>query len=234
MDFNIADALEWYLVFLFSTTCHEAAHAYVAHKLGDDTAYRGGQVSLDPTPHIQREPFGMVVIPFLSWFIGGWMIGWASAPYDPRWAAQYPRRAAFMSLAGPAANLVLAIIAAAFICAGMAAQRFEIPVQPGFHDLVVATAASDRLWGFAAGVLSLFFSLNVLLATFNLLPVPPLDGSNIPFFFLSEDKAEQYRGVLAVPAFSLIGLIIAWRLFDAIFPTIFYAAVTALYRVAPG
>ena len=68
----------WYLVFLFSTTCHEAAHALVAKLGGDTTAAEGGQVTLNPIPHIRRSPFGMVVVPILSFLVGGWMIGWAS------------------------------------------------------------------------------------------------------------------------------------------------------------
>ena len=81
MDF-LALGLGWYVVFVFSVTCHEAAHAFAAMKLGDKTAYHGGQVTLDPTPHVRRSPFGMVVVPILSFLLGGWMIGWASAPYD--------------------------------------------------------------------------------------------------------------------------------------------------------
>src|SRR5260370_7999852 len=72
-----------YVVFLFSTTCHEAAHAFVAKMGGDTTAALGGQVSLNPIPHIRRSPFGMVVIPIVSFLFSGGMIGWARAPYDP-------------------------------------------------------------------------------------------------------------------------------------------------------
>jgi hypothetical protein len=93
-----------YVVFLFSTTCHEAAHALVAKLGGDTTAALGGQVSLNPIPHIRRSPFGMVVIPIISFLFSGGMIGWASAPYDPSWERRHPRRAAWMALAGPAAN----------------------------------------------------------------------------------------------------------------------------------
>src|SRR4026208_1476601 len=100
-------AFGWYLVFLFSTTFHEAAHAWVAKLGGDLTAYHGGQVSLDPRPHIQREPFGMLILPLISTLISGGPFGVASAPYDPRWAMRYPRRAAWMALAGPTANLGL-------------------------------------------------------------------------------------------------------------------------------
>jgi len=72
-----------YVVFLFSTTCHEASHALVAKLGGDSTAALGGQVSLNPIPHIRRSLFGMVVFPIASFLLSGGMIGWASAPYDP-------------------------------------------------------------------------------------------------------------------------------------------------------
>src|SRR4051812_6354787 len=86
----------WYVIFLLSLTIHEAAHALVALWGGDDTAYRGGQVTLNPWPHIRREPMGMVFMPLLTYFVSGWMIGWASAPYNPIWGMRYPRRQAAM------------------------------------------------------------------------------------------------------------------------------------------
>src|SRR5437763_13725039 len=84
-EFLLAGVM-WYVVFLLSTTCHEAAHAWAASLGGDLTAFHGGQVSLDPLPHIRREPFGMVVFPILTYIASQWMMGWASAPYDPYWA----------------------------------------------------------------------------------------------------------------------------------------------------
>ena len=68
-------ALAWYLTFIFSTSFHEAAHAFVAMKLGDLTAYHSGQVSLNPVPHMRREPFGMILVPIFSFFIVGWTFG---------------------------------------------------------------------------------------------------------------------------------------------------------------
>ena len=112
-------AFGWYLVFLFSTTFHEAAHAWVAKLGGDLTAYEGGQVSLDPRPHIQREPWGMVILPLISVLMFGWPFGFASTPYDPFWSRRYPRRAAWMSLAGPAANLLLVVAAGLIMRSGM-------------------------------------------------------------------------------------------------------------------
>ena len=67
--------LTWFVVFLFSTTLHEAGHAFAANKLGDPTAYEGGQVSLNPLPHIQREPLGMIVVPLITFAANQWMMG---------------------------------------------------------------------------------------------------------------------------------------------------------------
>src|ERR1700756_1347855 len=95
-----------YIVFLFSTTCHEASHALAAKIGGDSTAAMGGQLSLNPIPHIRRSFFGMVIFPILSFFLlGGGMIGWASAPYDPLWERRHPRRSALVGPAGAPGNL---------------------------------------------------------------------------------------------------------------------------------
>jgi hypothetical protein len=75
--------LIWYIVFLFSTTCHEGAHALIARLGGDPTAFHGGQVSLNPLPHIKREPVGLVIVPILSYLIAHWMIGLARHTIQP-------------------------------------------------------------------------------------------------------------------------------------------------------
>src|SRR4029077_12221440 len=85
----------------------------VAKLGGDSTAALAGQVTLNPVPHIRREPWGMVAIPILAFLFTRGMIGWASAPFDPLWEQRHPRRAALMALAGPAANFTLMFIAAA-------------------------------------------------------------------------------------------------------------------------
>ena len=109
---DIGKALVYYLVFLFSTTVHEAAHAWAALLGGDPTAYHGGQVSLDPRAHIRREPMGMLVIPLLSALLSGWPMGFASAPYDPGLGPSAPaaRRLDGAGRARPA-NLVLVLLA---------------------------------------------------------------------------------------------------------------------------
>ena len=225
---ELAQGLIYYVVFLFSTTLHEAAHAWAAARGGDLTAYHGGQVSLDPLPHIRREPFGMVVLPLLSVIATGWPLGFASAPYDPRWALRYPRRAAAMSLAGPGANLALAVGAAVLIRVGTGSGVFFAPESVRFGEIVGTSAGA--WWPAVALVLGVVFSLNVLLAAFNLLPLPPLDGSGAVPLLLSDEASGRYmRFIWGNPMLALVGMLVAWQLFGAIFHPIFLGAVNLLY-----
>ena len=224
----------WYVVFLFSTTCHEAAHALVAKLGGDLTAAEGGQVSLNPVPHIRRSPFGMVVVPILSYLVGGWMIGWASAPFNPDWQRQYPRRAAWMALAGPAANFALMILAGAAIRIGLAAGYFRPPgLLRSYADLVATANAADPT--FLTSALSILFVLNLLLGVFNLLPVPPLDGHAGFMVLMPEAAALRYLDWMRRSgSFALIGILIAWTLFDRIFQPILFFALHTLYAGVRG
>ncbi|HHL73029.1 MAG TPA: site-2 protease family protein [Bacteroidetes bacterium] len=217
----------WYVCFLFALTCHEAAHALAAKIGGDDTAAMAGQVSLNPLPHMQREPVGTVVVPFLSFILSGWMLGWASAPYDPVWADRYPKRAAWMALAGPVANFVLVLIAAALIHAGIAAGYFYNPDNVNYTTVVAAHQAG--FWGAMASFLSITFALNLLLGFFNLLPVPPLDGNAVVGLFLSENAARKFAEFSHNPMFSLLGILLAWQVFGTVFSPIFTMALNLLY-----
>jgi Zn-dependent protease len=217
----------WYVIFLFATTLHEAAHAWAALRLGDATAYRGGQVSLDPWPHIRREPVGMVLLPIVSLLVTGWPLGWASAPYDADWADRWPRRAGLMALAGPAANLLLVVVAAAGIRAGMSLGAFHAPVHVRMS--IVTSASSNGFPYCLARTLSMMFSLNLVLTVFNLLPLPPLDGSAAIALFASDDVARRLRELTGAPGVSMIGLVFAWRVFDPLFAPIFSVALNLLY-----
>jgi Zn-dependent protease len=226
-EFLMAGVL-WYVVFLLSTTCHEAAHAWAASRGGDLTALHGGQVSLDPIPHIRREPFGMVIFPLLTYATGGWMMGWASAPYDPRWAESYPRRSAWMSLAGPGANFTLAILAGILIHIGMWSGIFRYPESVSFMHVVEPARAGVAAGG--ATFVSLMFSLNLLLGTFNLIPVPPMDGFGVLGIFVSEDVARRIQHFgRSLGAFSIIGMLLAWQVFGPLFQPVFAFAMRALY-----
>lgn len=222
--------LAWYLVFVFSLVFHEAAHALMAWKLGDATAYLGGQVSLNPAPHIRREPFGMVVFPIISFLLGGWMFGWASAPYDPAWALSHPRKSAWMALAGPVANLVLCLIAGILIRVGLAYHLFE----PGFNSFAQLVVANADGWTrVLATVLSIAFTLNLILLIFNLFPLPPFDGSAIIQLFLSPAAMYRYTEMIHRPAYMIMGLIIVWNTFEFIFFPIFEHAVGWLFAGIP-
>jgi Zn-dependent protease len=150
-----------FVTLLISLTVHEAAHALFALWGGDRTAYRAGQVSLNPLPHIRREPFGMIVLPLLTLFAtnGNSCFGFAHAPFDPIWAERNPKRAALMSLAGPLGNFALAAIA------------FGVLAYVGRAD-----SANEATVRRIAGT---FLYLNLLLGVFNLVPLPPLDGAGV-------------------------------------------------------
>jgi Zn-dependent protease len=207
----------WYVAFLFSTTCHEAAHALAAKVGGDSTAAMGGQVTLNPVPHIQREPWGMVVIPLLVFFIsrGQSMMGWASAPYDPLWERRHPRRAAWMALAGPAANYSLMLLAALGLRIGATMHWLGRDPLTGRADFPTVT-------------LYIFFSLNLLLGTFNLLPVPPLDGSTGIMLFMGENRAQKYLDWLRGNSFAMLGLVVAILFFSKFYQYVEYFATNLL------
>jgi Zn-dependent protease len=205
-----------YIVFLFSTTCHEAAHAFVAKRGGDNTAALAGQVTLNPVPHIRREPWGMVVVPILAFLFTRGMIGWASAPFDPMWERKHPRRAALMALAGPAANFSLMLIGAAGLRLGSSMGWLH------WH--------SGENPNFAIVTLFVLFSLNLLLGTFNLLPVPPLDGSTGIMLLLSEGTAQRYLDWLRESGYARLGLLVALLAFRYFYGPVESFATNLLLR----
>ena len=214
-SFSFFDFGCWLVVFLLSLSTHEAAHALVAKQLGDVTAYLGGQVTLDPIPHIKREPWGMLIVPIASYLSSGWMIGWASAPYNPVWAERYPKRAALMALAGPVANFGIAFLSWCGLKLGLLAGVFVPGGGWRFAETVVST--QPGLWHLAAALLSLGFSLNALLGVFNLIPVPPLDGSALPLFFLHDEMARAYQRFSRSAMPALLGLFVVWQFFPRIY-----------------
>ena len=225
---DLAMGIIWYIVFLFSTTCHEASHALAAKIGGDTTAFEGGQVTLNPVPHLRRSPFGMVVVPIVSFLLAGWMVGWASAPFDPAWQRRYPRRSAWMALAGPAANFALMLLAAVAIRIGVAAGYFSPPAHiASYAKLTVA--AHSTVPALIPAALSILFILNLLLGTFNLLPVPPLDGHAAIMVLMPEQKALRYLDWTRDSGYALLGLIVAWTVYGRMFNRIFLLGLRLLY-----
>jgi len=211
----------WYVVFLFSLTVHEGSHALAAYWGGDDTAYEGGQVTLNPLPHMQREPMGTLMVPMLSFLFMGWVMGWASTPYDPYWAQRHPRRAALMSLAGPASNFLVAGAALLAIKLLLAAGVFLAPASAAFHQVVAVADGAPAMLTPLAYALSITLVLNLLLGCFNLLPVPPLDGSGVLEGFLPERAADRFRELAHAPGTRMMGLLAVWVLFGRLVRPLF-------------
>lgn len=196
MGFSFADILQravLYLpVLLLSLTVHEFAHAWAARRLGDDTAERMGRLTLNPLAH--ADPLGTFLLPLIAPF------GWAKpVPVNParfRPDVHMGRGMMFTSLAGPFANVLLAI--ASTIALGML-YRFA----PGF---------SNRMGGVAA-FLQISIQMNVVLAVFNLFPIPPLDGSRIVDALLPARLHPQWEAFARVSPFLLLALVFfGWKI----------------------
>lgn len=155
------------------------------------------------------------------------MLGWASAPYNPEWARQHPRRSAVMALAGPLANLLLVFVAVAAIHIGILLDVFYAPNQIIFTSVV--GAYSEGAAGTFATLLSIMFVLNLVLFVFNLLPLPPLDGSSLFPLFMKEETAQKIMDLLNQPGLGMVGLVIAWFLFDDVFGPVYQIAINLLY-----
>ena len=216
---GIPSLIAMYVLFVFSTTCHEAAHAFAAQRGGDDTAYSLGHVTLDPMPHIQRSPWGMVVAPLIGLYTMGWPLGWASVPYDPRWGQRYPLRAALMSLAGPFANFSLALLSLATLRVLVETGVFHLSptgARSGFVFLSEGVALNSPLAALAY-LLSKLVTLNLLLGTFNLMPFPPLDGAGVLEGLSPRSLGSLYARLREIPAHQFLGWIAASQLFPYLY-----------------
>jgi Zn-dependent protease len=218
----------WYAVFLLSLTCHEAAHAWAARRGGDDTAYLGGQVTLNPLPHVLREPIGTILVPLVTYFQTGWMMGWASAPYDPYWQDRHPQRAAAMAAAGPFANLVLAALGFASLKVGLKAGWFDLPLTPALDRLVMPAATAPGIADGLGRMLSILLVLNLVLLVFNAIPLPPMDGASVLAGFVAPVRDLMGR-LRRSPLASLAGLAVAWFAFPYAFGPVLRWVAARLY-----
>jgi Zn-dependent protease len=176
LDINFAQVLISFAVLLFSLTVHETAHAWTADRLGDPTARQLGRVSLNPAVH--ADPIGTVLFPLVALITGAPIIGWAKpVPVQTRQLGHPRRDYMLVAAAGPASNLILALAAATLLTI--------LPVSP-------QTIGETNLSVPAATILVRTMRLNVLLAVFNMVPIPPLDGGNVLAGLLPPPLAAAY------------------------------------------
>ncbi len=180
------------VILIISIILHEVAHGYMANWLGDPTARLAGRLSLNPAKHI--DPVGSIIVPILTSF-AGFTFGWAKpVPYNPYNIRGNKRRGELLiALAGPASNLLIALIFGTLIRFGLVYELF------GYIVII-----------------------NIVLAIFNLIPLPPLDGSKILYFFMPARynrfrmQIEQYA-----PIFILIVVVFVWKLVQPLVPIVF-------------
>jgi Zn-dependent protease len=182
------------LVLVFALSVHESAHAYVAMRLGDPTAYMLGRVTLNPVKHL--DPLGSVIMPLAALFFHWPVLGWAKpCPVTPRNFRNYKRDDILVSLAGPASNLAMATVALLLLIVfkhvgggaaigGLMGMEQDASFDP--NSLAMLAVAMLLYYG---------VTINLLLFVFNLIPIPPLDGSHVLRQFLPYRVEQIYNQI---------------------------------------
>ena len=213
---RIAMGLTAYVVLLFSLSVHESAHAWMAHKMGDDTALSLGRVSLNPIVHI--DPIGTLLFPLVQIFTGIPTLGWAKpTPYNPaNFRRDVSLRQGHMLVAGagPVSNLLLAL---AFTGVFFVMVRAGVPLTER-HPLVMIVVAGIQM--------------NVILAIFNLVPIPPLDGSKVASYGLPGSFGDRYDRVMEPYGYMILLLLMVTGILSFVISPITNWVIWTLFRVA--
>jgi Zn-dependent protease len=192
---GIQNAIISIFVILFAITVHEASHGWAALKMGDPTAYQLGRITLNPIPHI--DPIGTILLPAMLIIMGAPPFGWAKpVPVNPLNLKDPRRDNLIISIAGPASNIAVAVVAFIIL-------KIILNLNPSlFYGGGISSLLSPIIQ-----ILYLTILLNVILAFFNLIPIPPLDGSGVVMGLISEEAAQKYEQIRPYGFFILILLI---------------------------
>ncbi|HST58510.1 MAG TPA: site-2 protease family protein [Longimicrobium sp.] len=193
MNFNLEAVLLALPILLLSLTAHEWGHAWVALKQGDDTAYMLGRVTMNPAAHV--DPVGTLLFPAIAIGTGAPLLGWAKpVPVNPRNYRNYVRGDILVSIAGVCMNALLALLFALLLW-GIAAATRSMPTIPPLAE----TASRMFFYGVYG---------NIGLIVFNLLPIPPLDGSHVFYHLLPPKWGAEYRKLYPYGFLILWGLVL--------------------------
>jgi len=209
----VREALLWVIPIMLAVILHEVAHGYAALKLGDTTARDMGRLTLNPIPHI--DPVGTVIIPLaLVLMNAGFVFGYARPVPVNFLRLKNPKKGMILvAAAGPATNLLLALIAALML-------RVVFLVDPNLFTALVEPSSSYGLGtAMIATALNILFYLlfiSVVLALFNLIPIPPLDGGRIVTGLLPDNTARSYSKIEPFGIFIVVGLLIFIRPFQSL------------------
>lgn len=225
MELKYVDIFFQIVAFLFAISVHESAHAWMAAKRGDPTAAMLGRVTLNPIKHI--DVLGTLVLPAIALISNAPLFGWAKpTPVNPRNFRDPVKDDILTSVAGPVSNMIV-VAFAVFVLLVIG------KTSPAGHDVVQALAHGELV---EAGVLTpvclMIYQLvyiNIILAIFNLIPVPPLDGSHVLRHFLSEGARVVYDRMGMIALFALI--FFGGRFLSALFSPVFGMIMTVLSRV---
>lgn len=183
MDAQIVDFVFQIAILVMSVVIHEVSHGFMAYALGDPTAKYEGRLTLNPIPHI--DPFGSVILPVLSYMLGGIIFGWAKpVPYNPYNLKNQKWGPALVAGVGPFTNLLVALV-------------FGIAIR-------VAAGIDGQFAASFTEIALIIVVINIVLAVFNFVPIPPLDGSKVLFAFLPyrlrhiQDILEQYGFIVLI------------------------------------